>query len=161
MMRIVIGLFEPEDVFVAARRLMESSDLTSEDMSLLSSASEMPAEMEGEPEEAAASGATIGAATGSSVGALSTLVASTIPGLEAMFVSGMMATAAGGLIGGYLGSLYSVRAESQTKIDIKDQLAAGQLLLVVKTGESESAKVKSILEANQGEHVEIHEISQD
>lgn len=89
------------------------------------------------------------------------LVASTIPGFETMFVSGLMATAAGGVIGGYLGTLYSVRAESQTKIDIKEELAAGRLLLVVRTERSNTGKVKSILEASQGEHVEIHDITQN
>lgn len=160
-MWIVTGLFEPEEVFAAARRAMEELDMTSQDLSLVSSVSDIPTALEGEPKEAAASGATVGAAAGSSIGALGTLAASTIPGFEAMFVSGLMATAAGGVIGGYLGSLYGVRAESQTKIDIKEELAAGRLLLIVRTDESDTEEVKSILEASQGDHVEIHNVSQD
>lgn len=160
-MWIVTGFFEREAVFGAARRLLEELDLSAEDLSLVSSVSEIPDDLKGEPEQAAMGGATIGAATGSSLGALGTFVASSIPGLETLFVSGLMATAAGGLIGSYLGSIYSIRAESQTKIDIKEELAAGRLLLVVRAKEGDTERVRSILEAEQGANVEIHQTSED
>ena len=159
-MRIVIGLFEPNDA-LAAIRLLQEHGFTYEDLSLVSASSDIPDVLEGEPEKAAAGGAAAGAVAGGTIGALGTLIASSIPGMETMFVSGLMATAAGGVISGFLGSLYSVRAESQTKIDIKDELAAGKLLLVVKTDKSQTEMVESQLAECQGEHIESHDVPEE
>jgi hypothetical protein len=159
-MKIVIGLFEPEDAIAAAYRLNDHG-FGYDDLSLMTSASEMPESLEGKPEEGAASGAAVGAVTGGAIGALGTLVASTIPGLETMFVSGLMATAAGGVISAFLGSLYGVRAESQTKIDIKDELAAGKMLLVVKTNKNDAEAAESLLAECQGEHIETHTVPEE
>lgn len=160
-MKIVIGLFYAKDAFAAARHL-DADGFRFEDFSIISSGAEIPYEIEGElagePEVAAAGGATVGAVAGSSIGALGALVASTIPGLEAMFVSGLISTAAGGVIGGYLGSLYNVRAESQTEIDIDEALSEGQLLLVVKTSEAMAGTAAALMEENGGQHVEIHAV---
>ena len=159
-MKIVTALFHPDNTIGAVRRLTEKG-FTYDDLSMMSSISEMPAFLEGEPEETAPTGAIVGAATGGAVGALGTVAASSIPGFEAVFVSGLMATAVGSVIGGYLGSLYSVRAETQTELDIHEALASGQVLIVVRCSDERQAKTAvTILENNNGEHVETHTIPQ-
>jgi outer membrane lipoprotein SlyB len=115
--------------------------------------------LESEPEEAAVSGAAVGATAGGSIGALGAWVSSSIPGFESMFVAGALTTTIGAVVGGYLGSLYNVRADSKTEIDIDEELAAGKVLLIVKTDEGEMETAVSILSQNNGQHVETHTIS--
>ena len=71
-----------------------------------------------------------------------------------------MATAVGGVVGGYLGSLYSVRAETRTKIDLHEALEAGDILIVVNINTDDQAKTaESIMEHYNGQHVEVHHVS--
>ena len=157
-MKVVIGLFEQDDVITAVRRLTNNG-FGYDDLSLMSSAAEMPDYLEGEPEESAAGGAALGAAAGGAAGALGSWAASTIPGFQNMFVSGLMATAVGGVIGGYLGSMYTARRESQTKLDVDEALEAGQILLVAKADDEAVAAIAvSQMERSGGQHVEIHTI---
>ena len=156
-MKVVTGLFTPDDAVIALRRLRENG-FDHENLSIISSSSPMPDYVEGEPEEAAASGAAVGAVAGGAIGALGPLAVSTIPGFGSMFAAGLMTTAMGGVIGGYLGSLYSVRAESQTEIDIHEELEAGKFMLLAKIDEAEAETAVSLMQKNNGQHVEIHTI---
>lgn len=158
-MKIVIGLFRPNDVIAAVRRLRENS-FSYDDLSTMSSAAEIPDYLESDAEEAAAGGAATGAVAGGAVGALGTAAVSTIPGFESMFIAGLMTTALGSVIGGYLGSLYGVRAESQTEIDIHEALESGKILLVVKTDNGNTETAVSLLEQSNGEHVEVHTVEE-
>ncbi len=160
-LNVVTGLFTPKDAGQVLRQL-KINDFSHEDLAIMSSPGEVPAYLEGEPEEAAASGAAVGAAAGSALGALGPLAARAIPGFETMLTAGLMTTTLGGVIGGYLGSLYSVRAESQPGIDIHEELEAGKFLLLVRTHESgEEETAVSLMRANNGDHVEIHTIPTD
>lgn len=156
-MKIVTGLFTADDVITAVHRLTENN-FSYNDLSLMSSAAEMPDYLEGEPEAAATSGAAVGAVAGGSIGALGTWVASAIPGFESMFVSGLITTAVGGVIGGYLGSLYTVRATSQTKLDIHEELEAGNMLMVVKTDGHNTQTAVTLMTESNGQHIEMHTI---
>lgn len=161
-MKIVTGIFNPDDVVGTVNSLTQNG-FGYEDLSVLSSASEMPSYLEGAAEKSAASGAVAGAVVGSTLGALGTAAASTVPGFEGVFVTGLMTTTLGGVVGGYLGSLYSVRAEEEMEeeieFDVQDALKSGQILLVVKIeeeGEAETAV--TLLEQNNGRQIEIHDI---
>ncbi len=156
-MKIVTGLFSPEDAVAVIRRLVKEG-FSYDDLSMMSSASEMPEYLEGDAEQSATSGAAAGAAAGGTLGAFGSVVASTIPGFETMFVSGLMATAVGGVVGGYLGSMYNTRAETQTKIDIHESLEAGNILIVVRAGENNVKTAESLMDKNNGQHIEIHTI---
>jgi hypothetical protein len=158
-MKIVIGLFTPDKSVAAIRELTEKG-FSYDNLSMKSSAAQMPAYLEGEPEEGAATGAAVGAIAGSAVGALGTAAAATFPGLGSIMATGLMATATGGVIGGYLGGMYGARGESQTKLDIHHALEAGDVLIVVKVEEEQSTNTAAaIMEQNQGEHVEVHTIA--
>jgi hypothetical protein len=159
-MKVVTGLFTPENVGPALRRLRENG-FSAEDLSVLSSSSEMPDYLDGEPEEAAAAGATVGAVAGGSIGALGPLIASSIPGFESMFSAGLLTTTLGGVVGGFLGSLYNVRAKEQPGLDIHEELEAGKFLLLAKTDGVEAETAVSLMEENNGQHVEIHTISDE
>ncbi len=156
-MKIVTGLFSPEDAVAVIRRLTKQG-FNYDDFSMMSSAAEMPDYLEGDPEKSATTGAAAGAAAGGAVGALSSMAVSTIPGFETMFVSGLMTTAVGGVIGGYLGSLYNVRAETQTKIDIHEALESGDILIIVRTDKTNKNSAESIMNKSNGQHIETHTI---
>lgn len=160
-MKIVTALFHPDHTIAAVRGLIENGFIY-DDLSMMSSISDMPTYLEGEPEETAVTGAAVGAATGGAAGALGSVAASTIPGFETMFVSGLMATAVGTIIGGYLGSLYLVRADTQTEIDVHEALASGQILVVVRCENEDLAETAvTVLENNDGEDIETHTIPKE
>ena len=156
-MKIVTGLFSPEDALGVIRRLVRQG-FTYDDLSMMSNVAEIPDYLEGKPEKSAASGAAAGAAAGGAIGALGSVIASTIPGFETMFVSGLMTTAVGGVIGGYLGSLYNVRNESQTKIDIHEALEAGDYLIITRANKANDKTAETIMTRSNGRHIEIHTI---
>ena len=159
-MKIITGLFQPEDANFVVHRLINHG-FERDDLSMMSTIADLPQYLEEvESEDAAVTGAAAGAVTGSSVGALGSWAVSTIPGLESVFVAGfLMATAIGGIVGGYLGSLYSVRADDQSKINMHDELAAGKILVVVKiSGKVEVETAVTIMKESNGEHVNAHVI---
>lgn len=155
-MKIVFALFDPADSS-AAIRLLTNSGFAREDLSLISSAADLSFDLEddieGEPEETAVTGAIVGGTAGGAVGALGAWAASTIPGLETFSVAGLVATGAGAAIGTYLGGLYATRAETQTKLDIHQELDEGKVLLVVKTEQDRAETAASLLERSNGHDV--------
>jgi hypothetical protein len=156
-MKIITGLFEPADAFKTLDQLI-ARGFTREELSLVSSTKDMPDYLEGDPENSAAKGAAIGAVAGGSVGALGAWIAPAIPGFEALFAAGMLTTAAGGVIGAFLGSIFNVRAESQTEIDVHDALANGKYLLVAKVEDGQVEEVAGLFEAGKGFDLEVNDI---
>jgi len=69
-----------------------------------------------------------------------------------------MATTLSGVVGAYLGSIYSVRADTQEQVDVHEELEAGRVLLLVKTTEETADAVKELLEERDGAYVEIYNI---
>lgn len=157
-MRIVTAIFAPEAVESAVEYLT-TKNIPRENLSLISSTADMPTYLEGEPEKSAVSGALLGAVSGGTMGALGSVAVSNIPGFDIpILVSGLMATTLSGVVGAYLGSLYSVRADTQEHIDIHEELEAGRVLLLIRTMEEEADAIKELLEEANGAHVEIHTI---
>lgn len=156
-MQIVTGLFEPSEIREAIDSLVGAGQAY-EDLSLMSSAADTPDFLAGHPEQAAASGAAAGAVLGGFAGALGAWVASAIPGFQAVSLAGLMATSTGAAIGTYLGSIYSMRADGQTRLDLKNALQAGQVLLVVRAEPAEAEQIAAVLEQHNGRHVEAHQL---
>lgn len=159
-MKIVTSLLEQDDVITAVRRLTRDH-FSHDNLSLISSAADIPAYLvEDEPEESAATGAVLGAVTGGTAGAVSTAVAaSLIPGYEMLYVSGALTTALGSVLGGYLGSLYNVRDDTELEMTAGDAVAAGQILLIVKCAtDAETETAVALLKESNAEHIETHAI---
>lgn len=164
-MNVITGFFAAEEA-VAVVNYLTKNGFPPECLSVISSPMEMPAYLEGEPEQAAATGAALGAVAGGTVGVLTTLTASAVPGFqtlsavmgaEPLVVFGLMTTAVGSVVGGYLGSLYSVRADSEPQIDVVKLLESGHIILVVTTeGERKAATAVWLMEQLGGQHIEIH-----
>ncbi|MCC6604208.1 MAG: hypothetical protein IT327_13425 [Anaerolineae bacterium] len=157
-MRIVTAIFAPQAV-EAAIEYLTTNHVPRQSLSLIGSAAELPTYLEGEPEKSAVSGALLGAVSGGTMGALGSVAVSQIPGFDIpMLVSGLMATTLSGVVGAYLGSLYSVQADTEEQINVHEELAAGRVLLLVKTTEDAADAIKELLEETDGAHVEIHTI---
>lgn len=158
-MKIVTSLLNQEDVTTAVRRLTQNQ-FSYDDLSIVSSSADIPAYLEGDPEESAATGAILGAVTGGAAGAVSTVIAaSVIPGYSMLYASGLLTTALGSVVGGYLGSLYNVRDDSEVEMTAGDAVAAGQILLVVQcTDEAEAETAVALLEETNAEHIDTQTI---
>ena len=157
-MKVVTGLFTPENSVSVIRALLNNG-YCREDLSIMSTAAQVPDYLAGEPEEAAVHGAALGAVAGGATGALGAVAASGIPGLENVLVSGLMATSIGSVIGAYLGSLYSVRAESQTEIDVHEELGEGKILILARLRNEVDETAVSLMEEKGGEHIEVHQVA--
>lgn len=159
-MNIVTGLFQPDKLAPAIRQLTQNG-FQLDHLSIVTSAAHVPAFMEGEPETSAVSGAAVGGAVGGAAGALGSWAVASIPGMESLLAAGMLTTAAGGVIGGYLGSLYGVRAESQTELDVHEAVADGEILLIVQTDETAVDTAVTLMESSHGRHVEAHTVASE
>ena len=156
-MKLITGLFEPTDAFQTIDQLLNRG-YTHRNLSLISSAEDIPDLLEGDPEDSAAKGAAIGAVAGGSVGALGAWIMPVIPGFESLAAAGMLTTAAGSVIGAFLGSIFNVRAESQTGIDVHDGLANGKYLLVASVKDDRVEEVAGLFEAGKGFDLEVNDI---
>lgn len=166
-MKAIVGVFESKKVSDVVHRLMEQG-FDQNNLSTISNQSNVPDYVEGEPEEAAADGAAIGAVVGGSVGLLSSAAIATIPGFETSIVTGFMGTAGGAALGTYLGSIYSVRANQEVEgaeeagKSIDDLLDEDNTLLVVTTTSDEMAeKAKETLTQAGGSHIGVHALPEE
>ncbi len=111
----------------------------------------------------AAEGATVGAATGGGIGATAGLLGSLallpVPGLNVAAATSLMASAVGGIGGGFLGALYGSRAKENTELNLKDHLAQGGVMVIAVVNEANEASVMATLERFDGQFVSTHEIS--
>lgn len=156
-MKIVTGLYDPDDV-ISAVRWLTNNDINYTDISVLSSASDTPFFLEGEPEESAVTGAIIGAIVGALIGALAiwlTFIAIQEP---MNLLIGSMGAIAGGVLGAYLGSIYRTRATTRPRLHVHDALADGKILLVVKADDNKLDTAVSTMKANRAIEVEVHDI---
>ncbi len=159
-MKLVTGIFTPDNMADAIQRLVREG-FSYDDFSLITSANEMPEFLEGDSEKSAVSGAALGAITGGAFGALGTFVASTLPGFGSFAVSGLMATTLSGVVGAYTGSLYSVRAANQVPLDVHEALAAGDVLLAVRTDQEMAAAAMATMKTAGGRDVVDVDVSAD
>ena len=159
-MNMVIGLFTLENLGPAVQQLTESG-IDRSDLSTVATVANIPDQLLGEPEKAAVHGAEIGAATGGVLGAIGSVALSGIPGLEGSVASGLMATVAGGVLGGYLGSLYNTKAETQEATAIDEALANGEVLLIVQTTAEGTESVAALMAQAGGHDIETHAINDD
>jgi hypothetical protein len=155
-MKIVTGIFTQEEAIETIGYLTDNGFMY-EDLSLISSAADIPEYLEGEAEESAVSGAVVGGVAGSALAALGTWATPAIPGFESMMVAGLLTTTLGGVVGAYLGSLYNLRAETKTGMEIDQALEAGKMLLVVRADGMGAETATSFM--TKGENVETHEVA--
>ena len=156
-MKVVTALMLPEEARQAARGLA-ARGFTREELFFTNDVSRVPEYLSGEPEEAAVGGAALGAIIGTVIGFLGSWLIFTLLDVESSFIIGIILAAVGFVVGGYLGSLYLVRAESQTRMDIHEELDEGKWLLMVKANRKNPETAVTLLQQNNGEHIETHDV---
>jgi len=159
MIHYVISLFETTDIVNEAIDALRQANVSDASMTLLASANAADVKdiVGVEPDNAALEGALVGTGIGGALGALGSIALVAIPGVgAAILASGLIATLSGGVLGGYLGSLYGMRADTHHIIDMKNTISPDSIVLIVQTDSDEQAKSYSELLENQGsEWIEI------
>jgi uncharacterized membrane protein YeaQ/YmgE (transglycosylase-associated protein family) len=155
-MQAVIGYFEPRDV-EAVRESLVSAGFRAEEILELTTIDEVPEFLEGEPEEAASRGWLFGAIIGGLIGAAGGwLVAITFN--QSLIFSILMGMAGGAVLGGYLSSLYTLRANTKVGMDIHEALGEDMSLVLVRVADDDVEAATAIMERHHNEGVDAYPI---
>lgn len=164
--QVVSGIFSSADQLSAAIDALKQVGVTEQHLMVVSegASDEVTESIPTEPESAAASGAAIGGVSGTAIGVLlSTATTILLPGFGALLAAGVMGAASGVTLGSYLGAIYGSRYASQVKYDIKDELAKGNLLLLVETESfnlGDREKISDLIAAHGADHLELFDIEE-
>ncbi|MFO7661459.1 MAG: hypothetical protein R6X18_02575 [Chloroflexota bacterium] len=155
-MQAVIGYFEPRDV-ESIRASLVSAGFRSEDILELTTIDEVPEFLEGEPEEAASRGWLFGAIISGLIGAVAGwLMAITFN--QSIIFSVLMGAAGAAVLGGYLSSLYTVRANTKVGMDIHEALSDDMSLVLVRVGDDDVEAATAIMEHYHNEGIDAYPI---
>lgn len=152
MIHYVISVFEKNRAVDKAVSALRQDGISDESMTLLTSAeSAEVAEIVGvEPDNAALQGALAGTGIGGTLGALGAVALVAIPGIGTILASGLVATLSGSVLGGYLGTLYGMRAETHEVIALKNRVTPNSVILIVQAQSEEKAQAYQTLLESQG-----------
>lgn len=159
-MKAVIGVFDEKDDIKAAIANLKDAGFTEHDLALITSyqAEEIRDVLGEQPEKSAVAGALAGTGVGSVLGLLGGAALLPLPGVGPLLASGLMATS-GGVLGGYLGSLYATFIEEQPELDLKEALSMHKILLLAKVQESNAVQAQTIMKQVGGNYLLVHEVA--
>jgi uncharacterized membrane protein len=150
-MHTIIGIFDIPREAQRAMEMLRDSDLSLEDVSIISRATEHGVSVEGGDDVSASQGATVGAVWGGVVG-LASLV---IPGVGPIIAGGALATAVasaitgavtGAVVGGVAAGLIHFGSISEDEAQQYELLVhAGKTLVAVKASDEATRHVRRIL----------------
>lgn len=158
MTHYVISVFEENRAIDKAVSALRQAGVSDESMTLLASAEAAEvAEIVGvEPDNAALEGALAGTGIGGALGALGAVALVALPGIGTILASGLVATLSGSVLGGYLGTLYGMRAETHEVIDMKNQVTPDSIILIVQAQDEATAEsYLTLLEKEGSEWAEV------
>jgi hypothetical protein len=160
-MKAVIGVFEQKENIKMAVTQLKEAGFSEDDLALITSyqVEDVPDILGEEPEKTAVTGALVGSGIGGALGLLGSIVILPVIGIGALVASGLMATASGSILGGYLGSLYATRIEDEPEHELKVALAEGKVLLLAHVEESNEEMARTIMRQSGGSYLETQEIS--
>lgn len=162
-MKILIGIFEQEqEIETVVNRLLET-EFDQNDLALMThyQAEEVRDVIGEEPTKTAITGTLIGSGIGSTLGLLGSIALLPIPGAGPFLVSGLLTTASSGVLGGYLGSIYAVRAEEQAELELKEALGEDKILLLVQVTSTNEEDARMIMRQFGGGYLKTHEIDSE
>ena len=159
-MKAVIGTFGKREGIETAVSQLKNVGFDEEDIALVTSyeAEEVRDVLDEEPERAAATGALVGGGIGSVLGLLGSAVVLPIPGAGPLLASGIIASTSTGLLGGYLGSIYATRVADEPEHELKEALANGEVLLIVRVNDGNEEQAQAILRRSGGHYLMTHEV---
>lgn len=162
-MKVVIGLFETHEEVKRVVAELQEAGFDKHSLALLTATmvDEIDDLLKDGLEETTAEGALLGSAIGSVLGLLGGVAVLPIPGFGPALVSGMLATASGGVMGGFFGSLFGSRTAVEEEYDFKEELADGGVLVIVQIDETNEEKAQQIMRQSQGELVDTYEVEEE
>lgn len=149
MQHYTIGIFESSDQINDAVSALRGAGAADECLTLLASAeaAEVADIVGAEPDSGVLQGALVGTGIGGALGALGTIALVAVPGVGPILASGIIATLSGSTIGGYLGTLYGMRAETNDIIEMKKSLSKDSIILIAQANDQNVAEsYRTILE---------------
>ena len=160
-MKAVIGIFEEKDKIKTAVARLKEAGFPESDLALITrhQVEEVHDVLDQEPEETAVRGAVVGSSIGGVLGLLGGITVVTVPGVGPMLASGLLATATGSVLGGYLGSMHASRTEDQPEHELKKALGERKVILLVRVQDMNEESARTIMQQSGGNYLETHEIS--
>lgn len=162
MRKAAVGLFKNQEKAESIITTLRNMGVADDEIAVLVSSEAQ--EVSNILVDEAAEGAAVGAATGGGLGATAGLLTSVallpVPGLNVAAATGIMASAVGGIGGGFLGALYGSRTKENDEINLKDHLAQGGVMVIAGVNDANEADVVAALKRDCGELVSIQEISE-
>jgi hypothetical protein len=160
-MKAVIGVFDEKDKIKTAVTRLKEAGFAESDLGLITGyqVEEVDDLLDQEPEETAVTGAVIGSGIGGVLGLLGGITVLTVPGVGPMLASGLLATATGSVVGGYLGSLYASRKEDQPEHELKKALSERKLILFARVQDMNEESARTIMQQSGGNYLETHKVS--
>ena len=160
-MKAVIGVFDEKDKIKTAVTRLKQAGFAENDMTLITryQVEEVDDVLDEEPEETAVTGALVGSGIGGVLGLLGGISVVTVPGVGPMLASGLLATAIGSVLGGYLGSMHASRREDEPEHELRKALGERKLILFVRVQDTNEESARTILRQSGGDFLETHEIS--
>ncbi len=162
MQNAAVGLFNEvrkvDDILAALRQVGVPDDALA--VLVSAEASEVSNILKDEAAEGAAMGAAAGGGLGATAGLLGSLALLPVPGLNVAAATGIMASAVGGVGGGFLGALFGSRAEENTELQLKEQLAQGGVLIIAGVDVTNEDRVVATLKRHGGRFVGTQAISE-
>lgn len=157
-MQTIIGYFDPTDID-AAREGLVSGGFRPENIMEIATMDEIPPFLEGEPERKASQGWLAGAILGALLGAVAGWLATFLIQTSFIIMSVLIGAGSGAMLGGYLGSIYSLRADTEVEMHVHEALGHGLKALVVRTADGDAETAATIMQRHRGEHVEVRPIA--
>jgi hypothetical protein len=159
-MKAIMGTFDARQQIEETLDALKEAGFEPRDIALLTTyeAEEVRDMLGEEPEKTAVEGAVVGSGIGSVLGLLGSAIVLPIPGAGPLLAAGIMATASGGVLGGYLGAIYASRAESEPEYRLKELLSEDKVLLIVRVNESNETMAHQIMEEAGGKYLKVHEV---
>jgi len=160
-MKAVIGIFEEKDKIKTAVARLREAGFTESDLALITrhQVEEVDDVLDEEPEETAVTGALVGSGIGGVLGLLGGIAVVTVPGIGPLLASGLMASATGSVLGGYLGSMHASRREDEPEHELRKALGERKVILFVHVQDINEESTRTILRRSGGDFLETHEVS--
>ncbi len=160
-MQTIIGFFDPKDIH-AAREDLIAAGIGPDNIVMIANERDIPDFLEGHPERTATQGGLVGIIAGAIIGGiaggLTTYLAYTpSPLILALIV--VVGAAAGAALGGYLSSIYFLRAGTEeVGLGVRDALGGGQHVLLVRAADTVAGAATAIMERHRSDRIDTYPI---
>jgi len=157
-MQTIIGFYDPANLHTARQGLIEAG-ITPGDILEITSEDDIPDFLEGEPERRASQGWLAGSIIGALIGAVLAVAITYLtynPSLLILTLIALVGAGAGAALGGYLFSIYSLRADTEAGMGVRDALGQGQRVLLVRATDADAKIATAVMEHHHSDRIDTY-----